>query len=183
MDLKAAYDAVVSAREEAVAVAQEIESLFEAGNTDEALSLRPQWEEAKAKAEELAELYNDMAGFSEEKVAKKFVPAAQPKQEEKEDKKVIDRASFDELTPAEKMAYIKDGGKIIDVGMDLERFRVKSLVVDAIRGSFLASIVGDKKGVIVPFTMVQSVGDVVLIKHITPSSVDAEAEEERPTDY
>jgi len=74
-------------------------------------------------------------------------------------------------------------GKIIDVGMDLERFRVKSLVVDAIRGSFLASIVGDKKGVIVPFTMVQSVGDVILIKHITPTSVDAEPEEERPTEY
>ena len=115
MDLKAAYDAVVSARTDAQAVIQLIESHFEAGETDEALSLRPQWEEAKAKAEELAELYNDMAGFSEEKVAKKFVPAAQPKQEEKEDKKVIDRASFDKLTPAEKMAYINDGGKINDV--------------------------------------------------------------------
>jgi len=72
-------------------------------------------------------------------------------------------------------------GKIIDVGMDMERFRVKSLVVDAIRGSFLAGIVGDKKGVIVPFTMVQSVGDVVIIKHITPASV--ETEEEKPTEY
>ena len=115
MDLKAAYDAVVSAREEAVAVAQEIESLFEAGNTDEALSLRPQWEEAKAKADEIADLYNDMAGFGDEKVAKKFVPAAQPEKEKKEDEKIMDRASFDQLTPAKKMAYVKDGGKIIDV--------------------------------------------------------------------
>jgi sporulation protein YlmC with PRC-barrel domain len=74
-------------------------------------------------------------------------------------------------------------GKIIDVGMDLERFRVKSLVVDAIRGSFLASIVGDKKGVVIPFSMVQSVGDIVIIKHITPTSVESEPEEEKPTEY
>ncbi len=68
-------------------------------------------------------------------------------------------------------------GKILDVGIDLEKFRVKSLVVDAVRGSFLASLVGDKKGVIVPFTMVQSVGDVVIIKHINPAAVESEQEE------
>lgn len=72
-------------------------------------------------------------------------------------------------------------GKVLDVGLDLEKFRVKSLVVDAVRGSFLASLVGDKKGVIVPFTMVQSVGDVVIIKHISPTSVETETEEEAPS--
>jgi sporulation protein YlmC with PRC-barrel domain len=50
--------------------------------------------------------------------------------------------------------------------------------VDAVRGSHLATMVGDKKGVIVPFTMVQSVGDVVIIKHIQPTSVESEEEEE-----
>ncbi len=68
-------------------------------------------------------------------------------------------------------------GKIMDVGLDLERFRIKSLVVDAVRGSFLASLVGDKKGVVIPFTMVQSVGDIVIIKHVQPS-----AAEEAPLD-
>lgn len=72
-------------------------------------------------------------------------------------------------------------GKVLDVGIDLEKFRVKSLVVDAVRGSFLASLVGDKKGVIVPFTMVQSVGDVVIIKHISPTSVETEPTEEAPS--
>ncbi len=72
-------------------------------------------------------------------------------------------------------------GKVLDVGIDLEKFRVKSLVVDAVRGSFLASLVGDKKGVIVPFTMVQSVGDVVIIKHISPTSVETEPAEEAPS--
>src|SRR3990167_3807561 len=70
-------------------------------------------------------------------------------------------------------------GKIIDIGLDLEKFRVKALVVDAVRGSFLASLVGDKKGVIVPFSMVQSVGDVVIINHTTPAAV--ETEEETPS--
>jgi sporulation protein YlmC with PRC-barrel domain len=86
--------------------------------------------------------------------------------------------SFSELT--RKDVFTHKGsycGKILDVGLDLEKFRVKSLVVDAVRGSFLASLVGDKKGVIVPFSMVQSVGDVVIIKHVQPTAVETEAEE------
>ncbi len=90
--------------------------------------------------------------------------------------------SFSDMTRKEvfthKGSYC---GKILDVGLDLEKFRVKSLVVDAVRGSFLASLVGDKRGVIVPFTMVQSVGDVVIIKHISPTSVETEEEEETPS--
>ncbi len=69
-------------------------------------------------------------------------------------------------------------GKILDIGMDLEKFRVKSLVIDAVRGSFLAGLVGDKKGVIVPYAMVQSIGDIVIIKHIQPVAEEAE---ETPT--
>ncbi|MCX6815550.1 MAG: PRC-barrel domain-containing protein [Candidatus Aenigmarchaeota archaeon] len=72
-------------------------------------------------------------------------------------------------------------GKIVDMGLDLERFRIKSIVIDAIRGSHLASIVGDKKGVIIPFTMVHSVGDVVIIKHIQPTTMES-GDEEAPSE-
>ena len=65
-------------------------------------------------------------------------------------------------------------GKVSDIDMDLDRFRVRALVVDAVRGSFLANLVGDKKGVIVPFSMITAVGDVVIMKHISPASVDSE---------
>ena len=58
-------------------------------------------------------------------------------------------------------------GKINDVELDLSRFKVKSLVISAAKGSFLGNMVGGKKGVIVPYPMVQSIGDVVVIKHIT----------------
>ncbi|MCX6818654.1 MAG: PRC-barrel domain-containing protein [Candidatus Aenigmarchaeota archaeon] len=69
-------------------------------------------------------------------------------------------------------------GKIADIGLDFEKFRVKSLVIDAVKGSFLASLVGDKKGIVVPFAMVQSVGDVVIIKHISPTAMETEATDE-----
>lgn len=60
-------------------------------------------------------------------------------------------------------------GKIADVEIDLDKYRVKALVIEASRGSFLANIVGGKKGVIIPYRLVDNVGDVVIIKHVTPS--------------
>jgi len=69
-------------------------------------------------------------------------------------------------------------GKVSDIGIDLEKFKVRSVAVDAVRGSFLANLVGGKKGVVIPFSIVQSIGDVILIKHITPTAV----EQEEPTE-
>ncbi len=63
-------------------------------------------------------------------------------------------------------------GKLVDIGLDFDKFRVKSLIVDAVRGGFFASMVGDKKGVVVPYAMVQSVGDIVIIKHVSPAAVE-----------
>ena len=58
-------------------------------------------------------------------------------------------------------------GRVGDVELDLSRFKVRSLIIAAAKGSFLGNMVGGKKGVIVPYPMVQSVGDVIVIKHIT----------------
>ncbi|MFH1420380.1 MAG: PRC-barrel domain-containing protein [Candidatus Aenigmatarchaeota archaeon] len=63
-------------------------------------------------------------------------------------------------------------GKVQDVGLDMEKFRVRSIIVDAVRGSFLAEMVGDKKGVVIPFSIVESIGDIVIIKHISPTTAD-----------
>lgn len=65
-------------------------------------------------------------------------------------------------------------GKVNDVGLDLDKFRVKSIVVNAERGSFIASMVGNKKGVVVPYPIVRSVGDIVIIKHVTPGPLEEE---------
>ena len=71
-------------------------------------------------------------------------------------------------------------GRVSDIILDLERFRVKSIVVDAVKGSFLAKFVGNKKGVVVPFEMIQSIGDVVIIKHISPVTPEEPSEVEEP---
>ncbi|QQG39497.1 MAG: PRC-barrel domain-containing protein [Candidatus Aenigmatarchaeota archaeon] len=57
-------------------------------------------------------------------------------------------------------------GKITDVKVDLVKFRLKSLVIEAARGSPLAQSLGGKRGIVVPYQMVQSVGDIVIIKPI-----------------
>lgn len=92
----------------------------------------------------------------------------------------INIKSFSEMV--DKDVFTDKGvycGRITDMGIDLEKFRVNSIVVDAIKGSFLATLVGNKRGVVVPFSMVQSVGDVVIIKHISPTSVEEAPVEEK----
>ncbi len=63
-------------------------------------------------------------------------------------------------------------GKISDLEFDLTKYKIRAVVIEAIKGSYLAQIVGGKRGVIVPFPMVQAVGDVVVIKHITAPTND-----------
>lgn len=70
-------------------------------------------------------------------------------------------------------------GKVADIELDLDKFRVRALVIAA-KGSYLSKYVGTKKGVVVPFQMVVSVGDVVIIKNITsalPSTEELEKQE------
>jgi len=74
-------------------------------------------------------------------------------------------------------------GRIADLEMQLDKFRIKSLVVEAARGSFLASMVGGKRGVIIPYQLVESVGDVVIIKHIVaPSAPEQQLPMEEPVE-
>ena len=65
-------------------------------------------------------------------------------------------------------------GKVEDIECDLKRFKVRSLVIRAMKGSYLSKMLGDKKGVVIPFPMVQAIGDVILIKHIVPPTVEEE---------
>ncbi len=67
-------------------------------------------------------------------------------------------------------------GKISDLELDLERFKVRAIVVDVVKGSFLSDVVGSKKGVVIPFQLVQSVGEIVIIKSISPSLFETEKE-------
>lgn len=67
-------------------------------------------------------------------------------------------------------------GKVADVEIDLAKFRTRALIVEAAKGSFLSSIVGGKRGVIIPYQLVDSIGDVVIIKHIASPTMPEEQE-------
>jgi sporulation protein YlmC with PRC-barrel domain len=71
-------------------------------------------------------------------------------------------------------------GKVSDMEFDLSRFKVRSLVIEAARESLLGKMVGGKKGIIVPYGMVQAIGDVVLIKHISSAGMPDETAAEAP---
>jgi sporulation protein YlmC with PRC-barrel domain len=58
-------------------------------------------------------------------------------------------------------------GKVEDVECDIKRFKMRSLVIAAMKGSYLSKMVGNKKGLIVPFPMVLAIGDIVIIKHVS----------------
>lgn len=61
-------------------------------------------------------------------------------------------------------------GRISDLEFDLSKFKVKSLIIDICKGSILEKIIsGGKKGVVVPYSMVRAIGDIILIKDITTS--------------
>ena len=63
-------------------------------------------------------------------------------------------------------------GKVEDMECDLKRFKIRSLVIRAMKGSYLAKMLGNKKGVVIPFPMVHAVGDIIIVKHIAPPAVE-----------
>ncbi|KXB07021.1 hypothetical protein AKJ51_02285 [candidate division MSBL1 archaeon SCGC-AAA382A20] len=69
-------------------------------------------------------------------------------------------------------------GKIKNVKVDLDKFRIGSIVLKAMKGSYLARILGGKKGVVIPYQFIKSIGDIVIIKHISSESVRGEEKEE-----
>ena len=60
-------------------------------------------------------------------------------------------------------------GRVSDIDINLSKFRINSIIVETGKGSFLSSMIGGRKGVIIPYTLIINVGDVVIIKHITPT--------------
>ncbi len=69
-------------------------------------------------------------------------------------------------------------GNIEDIKVNFKKFRVKSIVISAAKGSYLSQVVGKKKGVIIPYQMVKSIGDIVIVKHIVPASLKGRKVEE-----
>jgi len=82
---------------------------------------------------------------------------------------------------ADKQVYTNKGsycGKLKDVELNLGKFAVRAVVVAAEKGSYLAQKVGGTKNVVIPYRMVQSVDDVIVIKDFQTSDVGKGEDEE-----
>lgn len=114
-DLKSLYDAALAAEENVKSLKnQMIEALNE--GTEEgktrARELRAQLDAAKQEAEEANQFY--VSAREAEQIASnpaaKFVP--NPEQPEPAEKQVMSLADFNQLTPRERLAFSKAGGKL-----------------------------------------------------------------------
>ena len=63
-------------------------------------------------------------------------------------------------------------GKVEDVECDLKRFKIMSLVIRAQKGSYMSRMLGSKRGLIIPFPMVQAIGDIIIIRHISAPAIE-----------
>ncbi|GEM_PF-220768 len=69
-------------------------------------------------------------------------------------------------------------GQIKNVKIDLDRFRMGSIVLKAKKGSYLARMLGGKKGIVIPYQFIKAIGDIVIIKHISSESVKGQQKKE-----
>lgn len=116
MNLKPYFDAVQGAQAEVVRVANEIDAQFNLGSEEgkqAALSMKAQLDEAQAKVGEAQALYDSMkAAAATGEAAAKFAPAAGSGKAEA--KKQLTRAEYEALPFADRHAFFKDGGEIVE---------------------------------------------------------------------
>ena len=118
LDLKPYYDAVVATEAALKAKAEEINASFSAG-TDEAktqaLALRPALDEAQTKYNDAQTLYESMKKASTpSNIEAVFVPVSNtsPTPEPEQPKGVMKLSEFQALSPRERLAFAKSGGKL-----------------------------------------------------------------------
>lgn len=68
-------------------------------------------------------------------------------------------------------------GKVNDLEFDLAKYKIRALVIEAAKGSVMEKMVGGKRGLIVPYSMITAIGDIVLIKHISGQETEEAMEE------
>ena len=120
-NLKPYYDAALAADAEVKRILNEMDAAFNEG-TDEgqtkALELRPTLDGAKVKAEQANQLYASMrdASLVNDSMAALFTTPPDPAKDEQTDAspKVMKLQEFNALSPKDRLAFSKAGGKIED---------------------------------------------------------------------
>lgn len=117
--LKVVYDAAKAADEEVGRILSAMQAAFEEGTEEgiqRALALRPELDEAKAKAAEANAVYVSMrdASMDENEHARKFVPVSGGAAKAVSQGKVMSRAEYEQLPYDERHAFFKEGGVLVD---------------------------------------------------------------------
>lgn len=68
-------------------------------------------------------------------------------------------------------------GKVKDIELNLGKFAVRAMVVGAEKGSYLAQKVGGSKNVVIPYRMVRSIDDIIIINDFQTSEVQENEEQ------
>lgn len=119
VDLKGPYDMVIAAQNAYQAKAAEIAELLNQG-TDEAvtqaLALQQPLDELQADLDEKKALYQKLVKANQPSdVAALFVPANEPTPEEEDKPKdVMSLSEYKALSPKERLAFAKAGGKLTE---------------------------------------------------------------------
>ena len=118
-NLKPYYDAALSADTEVRRVLNEMDTCFTDGTEDgrkKALDLRPALDDAKIKAEQANTLYVSMrdASLIGDNTAALFSAPSDPAQDEPSTPNVVNLSGWNNMTPRERLAFAKAGGKLED---------------------------------------------------------------------
>lgn len=120
IDLKPYLDSATKADEEVQAIIGEMDAVFNDGTEEgkqKALDIKPGLDAAKEKAKKANELYVSMrdASLTDDKTAANFVAVSgNPVNTESAAGKQMNREDFAALNAADRMKFIKDGGKVVD---------------------------------------------------------------------
>ena len=120
-NLKPYYDAALAADADVKRILNEMDAAFNEGTEEgqkKALELRPTLDGAKVKAEQANQLYASMrdASLVNDSMAALFTTPPDPAKDEQTDAspKVMKLPEFRALSPKDRLAFSKAGGKIED---------------------------------------------------------------------
>lgn len=123
IDLKPFYDSVIATDAEVKRIAGEIGALIQSESDEDkksALAMRPALEEAQNKADDSLKLYEAMkkASAPNNSVMPNFIPATEtdpdPEADNEQPQGIVKRNEFEAMSPRERMAHIKNGGRVED---------------------------------------------------------------------
>lgn len=118
IDLKPYYDSALMSGQEVDRIMAEMDAEFNDGTEEgkeKALSLRADLAAAKKRAADANALYASLRDAVQvsDSVARNFVPAGAGEAAE-DGARVMPRAEFAKLSPADQMAFVKKGGMLTD---------------------------------------------------------------------